>query len=119
MAGPDLNYAYVTVLNSVPGRGGHFGSLRTRAALNSTREREGGEGVRLLLTWRYSIRRPFVTALENPRSSIVTCFLDELVDVGDNEIRRRGGDGVRFADWLDWKIVHIFMVYIFWNGGCY
>lgn len=43
MAGPDLNYAYVTVLNSVPGRGGHFGSLRIRAALNSLR---GGEGVR-------------------------------------------------------------------------
>lgn len=103
----------------MPGRGGHFGSLRTRAALNSTRGREGGEGERLLLTWRYSIRRPFVTALENPRSSIVTCFLDELVDVGGNEIRRRGGDGVRFEDWLDWKIVHIFMVYIFWNEGCY
>ena len=76
MAGPDLNYAYVTVLNSVPGRGGHFGSLRTRAALNSLRGRERGE--RLLLTWRYSIRRPFVTGLENPRSSIVTCFLGRV-----------------------------------------
>lgn len=103
----------------MPGRGGHFGSLRTRAALNSIRGREGGEGARLLLTWRYSIRRLFVTALENPRSSIVTCFLDELVDVGDNEIRRRRGDGVRFEDWLDWKIVHISMVYIFWNEDCY
>lgn len=34
-------------------------------------------------------RRPFVTGLENPRSPIVTCFLDEFGS-RDNEIRAEG-----------------------------
>lgn len=70
---PDLNYAYVTVLNSVPGRSGHFGSLRTRAALNSPggRRRGGRETSPDVAVFD---RRP-IRLLDPP--SIVTCFFDD------------------------------------------
>lgn len=50
-------------------------------------------------------RRPFVTGLENPRSPIVTCFLDEFGS-RDNEIRAEG-EGMGEICGLAWKITYI------------
>lgn len=78
----------------MPGRSGHFGSLRTRAALNSPGG-GGGEGERLLLTWRYSIAAPFVSSIL-PRLSPVSSTTIVSGDRSDgglmlNEIREGKG----------------------------
>lgn len=59
-AGPDLNYAYVTVLNSGAGTYEQTFRIVTNTWHIKFPPRE------LLLTWRYSIGRPFVSHL--PRS---------------------------------------------------
>lgn len=61
-------------------------------------------------------RRPFVTGLENPRSSIVTCFLDEFGS-RDNEIRAEG-------EGMGWDLRigledYVYLIYICWNDGYY